>query len=383
MIRFSFSSFHMAFLFSNVMILFLYLIFRKSTRMLRLGIPLLGFALCITVLRMLFPFELLFLSNNIYYPPVLSETISEFLHPRFFHEQLSIWSFVEIIWFAGIIFSALRYWKAEHTFSIYVKENSRKLSETSPACQILKQIQRDFPKVRRIKIRTLSGLQTPAIYGLWHPIILLPESFDLENEQLYYVLRHEVSHYLHHDLTLKFIIKLLRILYWWNPLCYLLQKQADSLLEIRVDHTMAEHHKKEYLSCLLLVAARTTHDGFVSTATNTISFCSQPSELQQRFEIMLSEYTGILHKFQKYILSLFFVSLFCLSYLFIFEASTRFLHDLDSITPAFDNSYFIEREDGQYDFYLEGEYADTVTSLEYYSEDIPIYTKEVLSHEQN
>lgn len=378
MIRFSFSSFHMAFLFSNVMILFLYLIFRKTKRIVRLGIPLLVFALCITVLRMLFPFELIFLSNNIYYPKILSLIISDFLHPCFFHGQLSIWSFVEIIWFAGIIFSAFRYWKTEHNFAIYIKEHSRKLPETSSACQVLRKIQHEFPKANGIQIRTLSSLRAPVIYGLRHPCIFLPEDFELKERQFYYVLRHEVSHYLHHDLILKFVIRLIGILYWWNPLCRFLQKQTDTLLELRVDQTVAEHHKKEYLNSLLFIAAQTVHNKFDNTATNVISFCNRPTDLKQRFEMMTDGHTTALHIAKKCILAALFVGLFTLSYLFTFESSSRPYNTLDSITPSSENAYFIQKDDGRYDFYLEGEYAETVDSLKYYSEDIPIYTKEDL-----
>lgn len=72
-------------------------------------------------------------------------------------------------------------------------------------------------------------------------------------------------------------------------------------------------------------------------------------------------------------------ALFLLSYVYIFEP--LYIHPEDMIgviTPGPDNAFFIERNDGSYDFYLEGKYVSTEDSLDYFNDDIPIYKEGIV-----
>ena len=81
-------------------------------------------------------------------------------------------------------------------------------------------------------------------------------------------------------------------------------------------------------------------------------------------------------KRQKHCLLLALILLFLLSYVYIFEASSISNEEAaGSVEPTAENSYFIKREDGQYDFYLNGKYTGIADSLEYYPDDIPIYER--------
>ena len=72
MIRFSFSSFYMSMIFSNIVILFLYIVFKNQKLMIKLGLPILSGAVLAAMLRMVLPIEFLFLSHNIYFPKAIS-----------------------------------------------------------------------------------------------------------------------------------------------------------------------------------------------------------------------------------------------------------------------------------------------------------------------
>lgn len=81
-------------------------------------------------------------------------------------------------------------------------------------------------------------------------------------------------------------------------------------------------------------------------------------------------------KRQKHCLLLSLILLFLLSYVYIFEASSISNEEAaGSVEPTAENSYFIENEDGLYDFYLNGTYIETTDSLQYYPDDIPIHER--------
>ena len=76
------------------------------------------------------------------------------------------------------------------------------------------------------------------------------------------------------------------------------------------------------------------------------------------------------------------ISLFVLSYTYIFEPSyISPQYELNSYKPDASNSYFIKVENGIYRFYFDGKYRETVDSLEYFDNNIPVYEKEVKTNE--
>lgn len=383
MICFSFSSFFMSMIFANIVILFLYIIFQNQKLMIKLGLPILSGAVFVAILRMVLPIEFLFLSHNIYFSETISKIIWNFNHP-YFLDHFSLWSFVIIIWIIGSLFFTIRYIKTEHDFSKEVNCYSEKLPESAPAYQVFKQIQQELPKTQRIELRIFPFIQTPSIYGIHKPYILLPKELNLNEKQLYYILHHEISHYLHHDSLLKLGVKFLCIIYWWNPFCRFLQKKADEILEMRIDQTIVKQteQKLEYLECLLFVANHIASTSHNINSSKIISFSDESSIiLNRRFQMLLDNKQQF-HKSKKYILLFCFTILFLLSFVFIFEASYMTPEDnTNRDIPSTNNSYFIEREDGRYDFYIDGAYVTTEDSLEYYSNDIPVYREEVKQYE--
>ncbi len=378
MIRFSFSSLYMSLLFANIMILFLYLAFRSQKLLLKFGLPMAGSVLLAAIVRMLVPFELLNLSHNIYLPKPVSMAIGEFLHPQFFGDRFSYWSFAKMIWLAGILIFAVRTVKRERTTARAIAYESRKLPKSASASRVFRRIQKEIPRTCRIELRTLPMIHVPMIYGLRHPYILLPENFDLDETNLYYILRHESAHYLHHDLLLKVLIQLFCIIYWWNPLCIPLQKQTDIVLEMRADHEVAKNpsQKMEYALCLETVMKYLLKSVSASppAPVSSISFCQKShSATIQRVRILLKSETPP-HKGFQYILVSFMATLFVLSFVYIFEASS-IPYDIEKETDSIDasNAFFIERGDGTYEFYLDNEYCGIIDSLQYFDKDIPIY----------
>ena len=381
MIRFSFSSLYMSLLFANVMILFLYLAFQNQKLLLKFGLPMTGAVLLAAIMRMLVPFEFLHLSHNIYFPEAVSQVIGKFLQPQFFGDRFSYWSFAKMIWLAGILIFAVRTLKKEFATAKLIAQESRSITESEPVYRVFRRIQEEIPRTCRIELRTLPLIHVPMIYGLHHPCILLPEHFDLDETSLYYILRHESAHYLHHDLLLKVLIKTFCIIYWWNPFCKALKKQTDLVLEMRVDQEVAKNprQKMEYALCLEIVMQHLLKSVSASSPApvSSISFCKKScSATVQRVNLLLKNETPP-HKGFQYILVSFIVIFFVLSFTYIFEASAEPSAEIAENSHNIDasNAFFIERSDGTYEFYFNNQYQGIIDTLQYFDKNIPIYTK--------
>lgn len=399
MIRFSFSSLCMSVMFALFMILSLYILFHYKEAMEKLGFPLLNAILWLTIIRIVFPIELLFLSHNILLPELPSAAIATFISPAYLKNRFSLWSFVELLWIVGILFYAVTNWRAERKASARIRANLIQPPNSSAAYQTLRKIQTECPRMRYLEIYFSPNVISPSIHGLRKPCILLPTSYDLDDEELYYTLFHELFHDRHYDLFFKLGIYILTTIYWWNPLCKYLRKKSDTILEMRVDRAVSRetNQKERYYECIIQIAIKAAHALRCNGLPNMKRQESMPSEtslvlnnvrevisklpiskeespLRLRRSVLFREE----HKWRDRIVNTILIgsllSLFCLSYLYIFEPFySPPEHTIGTFNPTKENSYFIRRPDGRYNLYFNNNFITTEESLEYYDDAIPIY----------
>ena len=78
------------------------------------------------------------------------------------------------------------------------------------------------------------AISTPAVTGLLRPRLLLPhEHYDVQ--ELRYILRHELCHLKRRDMLLKLMLLAANAMHWFNPVVYLMLRQADEDIELACD----------------------------------------------------------------------------------------------------------------------------------------------------
>lgn len=412
--HFSLSSVLMSVLFSNIMLIILYFVFRNTDFMIRIGNKLLTLFLAITVLRFLFPLELP-ISRNILLPEWISRFLIFVKSPLFTIRgfQISIWRILLAVWIAGVIIGVIRlirsYAEYCHRFSLRCED----VTEKEPYSSTIRKICKERKRKNHFRICLVDLESIPMIHGLSKPIIHIPAQLKLTDRELYYVLSHEAAHYFHGDLWQKLLLKLLCVAYWWNPFVYLLDDSFETLLEMRVDsHIIRSTDKQysgEYLQCLIDIAKSevvpedtpehkewpcyeisSNHDSFsndeflhsVGIVSWRQRFSIKPRDpvLVQRFQMVVANRTRKLNWIQ--ILCLVLITgLYTFSMFFIFEPHYMppdVLDDIyapgEEISVAMpDNSYLIVNPSGGYDLYIDGEYMETVPEVDEYMSDIKIY----------
>ncbi|GAF77920.1 unnamed protein product, partial [marine sediment metagenome] len=87
-------------------------------------------------------------------------------------------------------------------------------------------------------------VKSPALFGFIRPRLLLPKGMldTLSREELRYVFLHELAHLKRHDIYIGWLMSLLQVLHWFNPLIWL------AFYRLRADRELA---------CDALVLART------------------------------------------------------------------------------------------------------------------------------
>ena len=84
------------------------------------------------------------------------------------------------------------------------------------------------------EIIVCEAISTPAVTGLLRPRLLLPhEHYDVQ--ELRYILRHELCHLKRRDMLLKLVLLAANAMHWFNPVVYLMLRQADEDIELACD----------------------------------------------------------------------------------------------------------------------------------------------------
>ena len=148
-------------------------------------------------------------------------------------------------------YQAVRYFRLKRLVWICTEDVSRETFENNPKF-------RKMCGKKRVRIRKISGIQTPFTLGVLRPVIFLTEQ-EFTQEELEFVLCHETAHIKRRDILVKWIGLLVVLLHWFNPLSYLLLREINKISEIRCDDAalriVGDEKRGAYAQLVVRVAA--------------------------------------------------------------------------------------------------------------------------------
>lgn len=257
------------------------------------------------------------------------------------------------LWILGILFNLVRYIRE----LLYLNRMFKKLEEQSEICKI-KNLLPDY-NGNNYDVLITSYCDSPKVLGS-KKVIILP-NIHFEEDKLQIILMHEIKHIENHDYYIKQFVNFLTITYWWFPPVYILRKNIDLFLEIRVDEKvvkkMSERERLNYAQFLIHVQKSLVNktDPF---AKEYYSFLIDDSSnvLEYRIRYILEE---SFMKKTNYLLLVVICSLVFFSNSIIFEAS---FPAPSAETPyvtisedTLNNAYIIQHKDGTYTLFIDGE----------------------------
>ena len=222
--------------------------------------------------------------------------------------------------------------------------------------------------VKNVSYRVVesSYVKSPSIYGIFHPVIILPKGSNYNYKEMEYIILHELTHYKKGDVILKLLLKLFSCLYWWNPIVFLFTKQMDKIFELRVDNEMMKCFTSqeciEYAECLLSVKNKQT---FKRKTTNIV--LNYFMESKGIFELRMNKILS-LNPVRKSSKAITFLILF-LSFGSMFFIIEPYIVDSETQNTTFtiekdDNTYLVRNPDDTYSLYIDNEYKGIIKHLE-------------------
>jgi bla regulator protein BlaR1 len=145
------------------------------------------------------------------------------------------------IWFIGAASVGIHIYKRNIRLNQNLKIGKRIEDEKLLAC--LKMCKKKLGIKRDVPIKEVYNLNTPALYGVLNPVLLIP--VDLLNqcgiEQLKYAVLHELAHLKRRDIPMNFLLSALIVIHWFNPLIWYAFYKMRQDTEMACDELVLSH----------------------------------------------------------------------------------------------------------------------------------------------
>lgn len=170
------------------------------------------------------------------YPEIYRFLTTELLYGE--HVCFSYLDTLISIWLIGtsilLVQYIVRYHKAMRSITKYASPcNQREYTS-------LNEVQRKIGKSMAVSLYSVPNISVPFGIGVFRKSILLPQN-GFTDKELHYILMHEYTHFLNHDIPVKVMVSVFCCIFWWNPIVYLLKADLEQTLEMKCDAAVARN----------------------------------------------------------------------------------------------------------------------------------------------
>lgn len=191
-----------------------------------------------------------------------------------------LWTLV-YVWAAGVLFF-LRFRMSQylHTCKLYL--------ETAVACTDERLISLEKSVGNELGIRHLPELfvqekiKSPMVFGYIYCKLLIPPMYS--DDELLYVMRHELTHKKKQDIWYKLLLILICDIYWFNPMLRLMKKKAFLDVEYVCDESVIKNMPADEKKIYAKVILRTVHMGSMKPLHLSTQFAASKSITRKRLE---------------------------------------------------------------------------------------------------
>jgi beta-lactamase regulating signal transducer with metallopeptidase domain len=182
--------------------------------------------------------------------------------PRVSAQPLTLWQWLLIAWAAGFALVLT----AHLALSLQLNRRIKQLG--CPPGERTQTLYREVKQGMRIRadvpIVLMADIKSPALTVQFRPKLLLPDRllYAADREHMAFAMAHELMHYRRRDYLVCLLISLLRAVYWFNPVVWIMPRilrlDMESACDAMVVKSMSREQKLSYVNLLLALAEETS-----------------------------------------------------------------------------------------------------------------------------
>lgn len=200
---------------------------------------------------------------------------------------ITILDIVAFVWLTVcLIFIAIHFISYFH-YKRLVMRQGKIIRDTSVLRQLF-QLKRELHIRHTIRAIEYHTIESPMIIGFLKPVLVLPKE-QYSTEELYFILKHELVHFKRGDVYWKLLFVTANAVHWFNPLIWIMQKEAAIDMELSCDESVirgAEYAvRKAYTETLMSMLHK-----------QSIRKCNLSTQFYGGTKIMKKRFTNILRK---------------------------------------------------------------------------------------
>ena len=147
--------------------------------------------------------------------------------------NFSRWHISTAVWLAGLLMFLIYHGIKHNRFTKMVRRWSKNITDEN-ILSLLQCLKSEMEITRQMHIYLCPFVSSPMMIGIIKPKILLP-TVELAQDELCFILKHELMHYKRKDLLYKYLILGATALHWFNPVVFLIAKAVNVLCETSCD----------------------------------------------------------------------------------------------------------------------------------------------------
>lgn len=205
----------------------------------------------------------------------------------YYGQKNTFWNVLFIVWLTGLLIMAgyevLRYQ------SVYKSIRRWLRSVPGEYVQELNRVKQEMHICKDIPVYQCSKVFSPMIVGLRKPSIILPEK-SYKKDSLYFIYKHELTHYCHGDLYYKCIQTITKCVYWFQPMVHMMYQQAAFDVELLCDERVTKNESLEFCQAYSFVLLDTlTEQNTKPFPLSTCFMNGGKKQMKERFLRIMSQ----------------------------------------------------------------------------------------------
>ena len=199
--------------------------------------------------------------------------------------DITMLDIMTLVWIIGsLIFIFVHLISYSH-YKRQVLKNGKMIKETRILSQIFR-LKRELHINRTVCVMEYDEAESPMIIGFIKPVLVLPKE-QYNSEDLFFILKHELVHFKRGDVYLKLLFVTANAVHWFNPIIWIMQKEAVIDMELSCDERVTQgtsfELRKAYTETLLSML----HKQCVRKTVLSTQFYGGKKIMKKRFKNIL------------------------------------------------------------------------------------------------